>query len=134
MGGSVIKLQGSQLEALDIDGETVNVRFAPALVIKSEGVPGVDASTLWTQAAALVFKDAEIEGDSPPFPATLSGGKITVNRLSYVDMIPIPLDSAGLIRLRLTLVEAQREIVIVGNSVSLQLSGHGKYVEHLPPV
>lgn len=133
MGGSVIQLRDSEIDALDTDERGVSIRFAPAFVVKSEGVPGVDASTLWTQAAVLTFEDGEIEGDLPPLPGRLAGGKITVNRLSYVDMIPTPLDSAGFIRLALNFVEAQREIAVVGTSVSLELLGHGKYIKHLPP-
>lgn len=133
MGGSVIQLRGSKIEAVDTTNRTINVRFSPALVVRSEGVPGVDASTLWTQAATMAFHDGEIEGDFPSFPATLTGGRITVNRLSYVDMIPIPLDSAGFLRLLLTFVGAQRELAIVGISATLELLGHAKYIEHLPP-
>ena len=133
MGGSVIQLQGSQLEAVQTNEGIISVRFAPARVVKSEGVPGVDASTLWTQAATMAFQDGELEGEFPSFPAILTGWKITVNRLSYVDMIPIPLDSAGFLRLLLTFVGAQRELAIVGISASLELLGHAKYIEHLPP-
>lgn len=133
MGGSVIQLQGSQLEAVQTNEGIISVRFAPARVVKSEGVPGVDASTLWTQAATMAFQDGELEGEFLSFPAILTGGKITINRLSYVDMIPIPLDSAGFLRLLLTFVEARRELAIVGSSASLELLGHAKYIKHLPP-
>lgn len=134
MGGRVIQLRGSQIEAVTTDKPVINVRFAPALLVKSEGVPGVDASTLWRQAAVLAFRNGEIEGELPSFPARLAGGKITVNRVSYVDMIPTPLDSAGFIQLVLSFVEAQRELAIVGTGASLELLGQGKYIEHLAPV
>lgn len=133
MGSSVIQLPGSELEAVETEEQAVNVRFAPALVVKSEGVPGVDASTLWTQSAVIAFQEGEIEGELPSLPVKLAGGKITVNRLSYVDMIPTPLDSAGFVRLVLTFVEAPQEVAVVGISACLRLLGHGKYVEHLPP-
>ena len=133
MGGRVIQLRGSEIGAADMDGRTLSVRFAPALVLRSEGVPGVDVSTLWAQVALLCFQDGEIDGEFPSFPARLAGGTITVNRLSYVDMIPAPLDSAGYIRLVLNFVGATPDLTIVGTSATLELLEHGKYLQHLPP-
>jgi hypothetical protein len=132
MGGSVIQLQSSQIEAVATDELAISARFAPAMLVKSEGVPGVDASTLWRQAAVLSFQNGEIEGELPSFPARLAGGKLTVNRVSYVDMIPIPLDSAGFIQLVLNFVEAQGELAIIGTGATLELVGPGQYIQHLP--
>ncbi|MGF1614478.1 MAG: hypothetical protein ACFCVA_11375 [Gammaproteobacteria bacterium] len=133
MGGSIIQIPGSQIEAIDTHEASISVRFAPALIVKSEGVPGVDASTLWKQGSVLVFQDGEIEGELTALPATLAGGKFTANCLSYVDMIPLPLDSAGSIRLVITFVDRQEQFAISGSHVRLTLLGHAQYVEHLPP-
>lgn len=130
MGGSVIQLTDCNIAAIDTTADAVLVRFLPAQVIKSQGVPGVDASTRWTQSAIMTFNDAEIEGKRPNLPAVVAGGKITVNRLSYVDMIPIPLEAAGFIRLVMRFGDA--ELAISGTAVKLELFGHGRYIEHIP--
>lgn len=133
MSRSVLQLRDSEVDALENVGSAVRIRFSPALVLKSEGVPGVDASTLWHQSALLTIKEGEIEGQRVSLPRRLAGGRITVNRLSYVDLLPIPLGSTGFVQLVLTFDAPQQHVIIAGTSANLDLLGHGKYIEHLAP-
>jgi hypothetical protein len=132
MGGSVIQIRGSTVESVAQEGDEIVVHFGPAYVIKSEGIPGVDASTRWTQSVTISFAEAEAAGPYPSFRATAVSGKISINRMAYVDAIPIPLHSAGLIQLTLVFAAGTEPLTITGTEVGLKLLGHAKYIEHMP--
>lgn len=132
MGGKVIQIDGSTVESVVQQGDKVVVHFVPAYVIQSEGIPGIDASTRWTQSVTIGFAEAEVEGTYPEFPAIAISGKISINRVAYIDTIPIPLHSAGLVQLTLLFAARKDPLMITGTEVALELLGHGKYIEHLP--
>ena len=127
-----MQLLESTLGFISRSHEPVVVGFSPAYVIKSEGVPGVDASTRWTQSVELRFADGEIEGKMPGLPAVINAGRIAINNISYVGMIPVPLESAGVITLELEFVEGEEKLAITGEEVKLDLIGDAKYIEHIP--
>ena len=131
MASTVLKLEGSRVEPLLREGEAVVVRFAPAHVAKSEGIALVDASSLWSQPAALRIDEAEVEGDALDEPAQLGGGRIRVNSITYVGTVPVPLDSQGLVRLELALADG-RSTTLTGSAAKLGFEGHARYLRHLP--
>lgn len=133
MGRSLIQLSESTIGSIAQTEGTIAISFSPAHVLKSEGIPGVDASTQWTQSAQLTFQEAQIVGELPALPAAIASGRITVNNMGYVDMIPAPLESAGLIRLSLEITESVAKVMITGTEVKLELQGYGKYIQHIPP-
>ena len=124
MGGSIVQLSESVVSAWEREAQRLRLRLAPAVVIRSEGVPGVDASTRWAQDVELVLGECAVEGEPPPVPFAL-------NAMTYVDMVPVPLDSVGRIRLNLE-PTAGPGLVLTAASVTLTLHGHGRYVAHLP--
>ena len=134
MSASILQLNDSIVSDLSRSGDTAVLRFSPACILKSEGVPGVDASTRWNQTAELRFGEGEIEGEWRAFPLTVEGGRISVNNMTYVDIVPVPLESAGHMKLVLSIRGADSGLVITGSDVRLDLIGDGQYVEHLPAV
>ncbi len=79
MAGTILQLQGSAVASIvnSPDG-WIGVRFDPAMIVKSEGIPQVDASTLWTQAGELVIGEAEIDGE-PSSCAGSCGGSPSIS-------------------------------------------------------
>jgi hypothetical protein len=132
MGGSIVQLNDSTLGALTHSGATVVVSLRTAYLLKSEGVPGVDVSTRWSQAVDLTFQEAEILGDLPDLPAVIQAGRITINSVGYVDMLPVPLNSAGWIRLVLEFQGTGEPLTIIGTEIQLALQGLAKYLAHVP--
>ena len=133
MGGSVVQLAESIISSVMRDERDVVVKFSPAFVIRSEGVPGVDASTRWTQGVTLRFGNGETEGEVPELPAAIVAGRIAINNVSYLDMIPMPLESAGRITLELELVGDGVKLALTGETVKLELLDDAKYIEHIAP-
>lgn len=132
MSGSIVQLHDSTVDSIGQgDGGSIEVRFSIAFVVKSEGIPVADPSTLWTQAATLFIEDAEIDGEPPDLPGALTGGSIETGGFKYMDMLPIPLDTYGYTRLSLSVQGSDRELAINGAGARLDLIGHARYVRHM---
>ena len=131
MVGTVLQLHGSSVAAIATgdDGE-VSVRFAPAMIVKSEGIPRVDASTLWTQSGELVIGEGQLEGTLPALPALLSDGSMEAAGLKYIGVIPIPLGSLGHAELKLTF-EDGAELTVTGADAKLGMEDTPRYVKHI---
>ncbi len=131
MAGTILQLEGSTAASIVTqDDGSVRVLFGPAMIVKSEGIPQVDASTLWTQSGQLVIGEADIQGKGPELPALLFGGSMEAAGLKYVNMSPVPLDCPGYAQLRLAF-EGGAAMTITGIGARLELEGMPKYVKHI---
>ena len=131
MAGTIIQLQGSMVTSITTNRDgAVSVQFGPAMIVKSEGIPQVDASTLWTQSGELVIVEANIEGECFALPARLSGGSVEAGGLKYVGMLPVPLESPGYAQLKLVF-DGGSEVTITGAGARLEMASLPKYVKHI---
>jgi hypothetical protein len=130
MATTIIQLPGSTVSTLSHEGEHAAVRLDPAQIVKSQGIAGVDASTLWTQAGLLRIEEAEREGEPPPLPAVLVGGSLEAGGYRYVDMVPVPLPGPGYAQLRLVFAGGA-VVTLTGTGAALQMEGTPRYVRHL---
>ena len=132
MTGTIVQLHDSTIVSVAVDpDEEARLRFSPAMIVKSQGIPRVDASTLWSQSGDLVIGEAEIEGELPAFPARVQDGSIEAGGLKYMDMIPVPIDTVGYAQLRLSFAEGGSHLVITGTSARLEMEDIPKYLEHI---
>ncbi|MDJ0740073.1 MAG: hypothetical protein QNJ91_10165 [Gammaproteobacteria bacterium] len=131
MDSTSIELRGSQIAAVDIDGDVVRVVFEPAYLVKT--MTGSAERTRWWQNGALVFDGAELDAATPlpELPAECSGGDVGENVYTYRDMVPVPLDSHG--RAHCALRVGERRINVQAAGVRLEMDGVPKYIEHLRP-
>ena len=131
MDSTSIELDGSEISALEIDGDVVRVRFQPAYLVKS--MTGSVERTRWRQNGALVFDGATLDPDlpPPPLPDTCRGGDVGENVYTYRDMVPVPLDSRG--RAFCVLRTTRGEIRVEAQAVRLEMEDVPKYIEHLRP-
>ncbi|MGB0720937.1 MAG: hypothetical protein ACPGU7_00945 [Gammaproteobacteria bacterium] len=130
MAGSILQLEESKLTGMKQDGERITLEFRPAIIVKSEGMPGVDQSTVWAVDTDLIFVDeAEWHDDSPPpLPMQVNGGSIEVNGLTYLDTLPMPLDLPGHIELELSAETGT--FVVRGGHFTINPMWPGKYLCH----
>lgn len=133
MDSTSIDLVGSSIAAVNVEGDTVRVRFEPAYLIKT--MTGSVERTRWWQNGELVFSGAQLDEDQPPppLPAECTGGDVGENVFTYRDMIPVPLESAGQAHCELRVQGSDTAIRVQGNAVSLQLEDVARYIEHLRP-
>jgi hypothetical protein len=128
---TIINLDGSAVESVRLDGEdSAHVRFAPAVIIKSQGIAGVDASTRWAQIAVLTIREAQVTGEVSLLPATAAGGSMECGGFKYLDMIPLPIGEVpGFAELRVRL--AGGNLVVTGEDPRVALEGQAHYLEHV---
>jgi hypothetical protein len=128
---TIISLNGSTVESVRIDGEDrAHVRFAPAVIIKSQGIAGVDSSTRWSQVAELTILEAGVSGGGAGLPATTAGGSMECGGFKYLDMIPLPLEeSPGFAELRVRIEGGN--LVVTGQDPRVVLEGQARYLEHI---
>lgn len=107
------------------------VSFSPAYIHKSEGQPGFDPGTGWTQAARLTFESGEIYGDLPDFPCSVWSGCLKFSGCPPDGAIPIPLHSITTAELELVFDEIHK-IQIRGKEITLSLLGKESFVENFP--
>ncbi|MCB1733588.1 MAG: hypothetical protein H6981_01800 [Gammaproteobacteria bacterium] len=131
MSGRYIELPHAEVTSVEDQFGTVRLRLGDLTLLKSEGIPGVNESTRWRNAATIEFEEAEVEGELPELPARIATGDITLNGMTYRDMIALPLDQTGYASIELKL-ETGRQLTITGNDhIRLTLDGPGKYLEHV---
>ena len=131
MDSTSIELPGSMISAVEIEGDQLRIRFAPAYLIKS--MTGSRERTRWRQDGALVFEGAEMDADAvlPPLPAACAGGDVGENVYTYRDMVPVPLESRGHAHCVLRFEAGELRVSAAG--VRLEMVDVPKYIEHLRP-
>ncbi len=124
-------MPGSLISAVEVDGETISVRFEPAYLIKM--MTGSAERTRWRQSGALVFDGAELADDEPlpELPAECLGGDVGENVYTYRDMVPVPLESRG--HVHCAIKTANGNVRISGTALRLVMDDVPKYIEHLRP-
>jgi len=125
---SAIEIHDSSLISIAKRGGLLELRFA-AYIHTSEGTPGVDAGTGWTQVVLLVFGSGTLEGSITEWPSVLYEGTLEIDGEASENIIPIPLDRKGNIRLTLKPSFVDDAIVVRGNHVRLELLGTPTHIE-----
>jgi hypothetical protein len=131
LDSSSIELKGSEIEAIDYDGDRVEIRFARAYLVKS--MTGSAERTRWWQVGRLVIEGAEVAERPPQGPLVCAGGDLDENIYTYRDMIPIPFESRGHIGCELHFEGAESRLRVIGTAARLTMLDTPKYIEHLRP-
>lgn len=127
MSNRIIEIHDSRLDRLSMEANEAVLRFGEVYIHQSDGVPGVDHGTGWSQEAVIRIADGAVDGSFSGYPRYLGGGCLRVGSVVSDNTIPIPLDRAGGVELRL---EGWGEVVsISGTHIRLELIGEAKYVE-----
>ena len=129
-----IEIHDSVLAQISFVQNEARLHFSAAYMHQSEGIPGQDPGTGWSQEAILHVPDAKVEGSFSEFPINLSDGQFWLGHNLLKNQIPVPLRCKGDFKLRLEAWRQAKEIVIViGSGVELGLIGKPKYVDDFRP-
>jgi len=131
MDSSSIELPGSEIAAVEVDGDSVKVIFERAYLVKT--MTGSVERTKWHQKGALIFEGAELISSLPDFPAICAGGDVGENVYTYRDMIPLPLASHGRAHCKLKVERSDKTIELQAASVKMVMEDTPKYIEHIRP-
>jgi hypothetical protein len=130
---SSIEIHDTEIAEIRCFDTGVTIRFAHAYVHRSEGRPGVDAGTGWSQEAELFVSEAILIGKVPPLPCLLTGGTLEIGSRSHENMIPLPLDSQESVTITLSFGCLDFEIEVKGNGGRVPLIGSASKTEDFPP-
>jgi hypothetical protein len=125
---SAIELHDSEIRAITQVAGTVIVRFSPAYIHRSYARPGIDRGSGWIQDIDVVIPDAVVHAQFPEVPRTLDGGSLLVDGDYFENMIPLPLDRCGAVRL-MALSLYGEPLIIVGTGAKAMPIGEARYVE-----
>jgi hypothetical protein len=128
---SGIELHDSVLASLKSVEDKIEIAFRPAYIHRTEGIPGVDPGTGWTQDIVLVVESGVVEGQVAELPFDVSDGELQVAGLQLQNVLPLPLDYRGNIELRL-LLKSSEQLVIRGSRITSESAGTAKYIEDFP--
>jgi len=112
-----------------MEGADALLRFSHVYIHQTEGKPGIDPGSGWSQEAVIRISNGVISGSLTEWPSDLGGGYLKMDGAVSRNMIPIPLDHEGQIELR---VEGWGAISITGTHIRLELIGQAEYVEEFP--
>ena len=127
-----IEFHDSELTSIAKRDDALELRFGTC-IHKSEGTPGVDAGTTWFQDMMLVVADGVVEGKITHWPSELYDGTLEVDGEVIENVVPIPVDRKGTIRLTLKPSFFDDPIVVRGNHVRLELfPGVPRFIQDFP--
>ena len=125
-----IDFHDSTLVGVTISGDEVTLSFRPAYVHKSAGRPGWDPGSGWWQDAFVVMTGAAVNGTVPTLPCELDDGTLDDGQESWEDLVPLPMQRHGSIRLHLIPFVGE-PLDISATGVSVSLVGEGKFEQDI---
>jgi hypothetical protein len=127
-----IEIHDSRVSEITQRDGTVIVHFLPAYLHRSEGRPGFDAGTGWSQEALLIFAEASVSGGLPDWPCDMMDGDLIVDGERHANSIPVPFETTAVAELRL-ICDAIHTVTVRGGGVRLELVGEPRYVDEFKP-
>ncbi len=112
--------------------DRVEIQFDYAIIVKN--MDAADQDTRWFGKGLISVEDLwHCSDDLPDLPATLSGADVRDNQMVYRDEIAVPFSFHGSVGLDLHFSDTDIKLTYSGERMSLALSGHEKYIEHIKP-
>ena len=130
MSNKSIELHDSSIESISKVEDQLFL-FIKAYIHQSDGIPGIDKGTGWTQAVVISFYDASFSSKNKEYPIDISDGELLVGQKRLSNLIPIPFIGES-IELKLELINGE-EIVLSSQKAEIILLGNPKYIEEFLP-
>ncbi len=129
MDSSSIDLNGSEIDAIELDQDRLRLHFSRAYIVKT--MTGSAERTRWWQSGDLVLEGVEVESLPGPAPLVCEGGDVDDNLYTYRDMMPIPLDTRGRTGCELRFRGSSTPLRVSARALRLELADVPKYIEHI---
>jgi len=126
---AVVELHDTTVIAIIQNADTVVVRLS-ASVHRSDGRPGYDPGSCWSQVVDLTFVRGVVEEQPAELPCTLDDGQL-LGTVEFDGLIPIPADLPSAIRFDARGLYGER-LVIRGSGVRIVPLTEAVYVEAFP--
>jgi hypothetical protein len=124
---TAIELHDSGVVSVELTGTNAVVRFDPAYVHKSTGVPGVSTGEGWVQNAEAIIEGAVIvTGDE--ISGEVWDGHLVCDNRRLDSVVEIPFSFEGRVVFFVEF-KSGKKLEITGSSIQIRTTSHGKYVE-----
>jgi hypothetical protein len=84
MSQRVIELHDSVISSIDFEAGTTIITFSHAYIHQSEGVPGIDPGSGWSQRAELRINQASKRDVPRDRPYKISDGMLKLDDVEYI--------------------------------------------------
>ncbi len=128
-----LEFHDSTLASIKIQGEDVLLRFAPAYVHESKGMPGIDRGIGLAQEVEVCIQSGTITTSIPKMPIDVTDGILVFRGKDQRALISVPLLLQGPIRLEL-MTRCGHSVSIEGIGIKTIAIGPSKRVEHFAGV
>jgi hypothetical protein len=115
---SAIEIRDFVLASVVTSGDCIEVCLKPAYVHKSEGEPGVDSGTGWTQEVRIRIRKGRVLQSPSEVPLLLQDGCLVTGKTRQPNIITIPCGCSGSVELTLDGVNGQR-LVVAGTGIDI---------------
>ena len=128
---SGLEFHDSRVSSVQSANDVVIVIFESAYLHRSEGVPGGDKGTGWTQAGSLEFASAFLTSTGDIGEGWIVEGCVSVDGADEVRLIPVPFNVAGKVTASFTFNNGC-VLQVRSESARLTLTGEARFVEDFP--
>jgi hypothetical protein len=101
MTNRAIEIHDSKLQSITITAGDVVLDFSSAYIHQSDGRPGIDAGTGWTQHVVIRVRGDGVSDSLKELPCDLWSGYLILNGRHSDNLIPVPLGFDGDVGLHL---------------------------------
>lgn len=126
---ATIELHDSTVIAIESRAGSVVVRL-DAYVHRSEGRPGIDPGSGWSQTVDLVFAGGVVEKQPSELPCWLSGGNVSAG-VASAGMIPLPSSVLSSVRFEAIGLSGD-QLIVRSERLEVVEVGEGRFVEAFP--
>jgi hypothetical protein len=128
---AAVEFHDSVVAAVYHEGAIITIDFSPAYVHRSEGTPDIARGTGWAQRALMTLSGYHISGELPKLPCSLSGGTVELGSEVYNNLIPVPFNFTGVVRVTLSFADDSC-IDLSACELAIDVFGDATYIEELP--
>ena len=119
-----------QIDSFLIENNSFELTFDYAVIIKN--MDGAVEDSRWYCAGIIRITDLlDNNVQLPDTPVTLLGADVCDNQMVYRNEAAIPFGYHGHVGLKMRFEADQPAVPVFGESMTLELSGHEKYIEHI---
>lgn len=122
-----LEFHDSEVSTIQPKDGDLSILFSAAYVHRSEGAPGVDAGSGYTQALEIVLQRASWSGDLSACLGRLSGGCLCSGG-QRLPLVPLPFQSDSPVSIELVFQNGE-SLASTAESVVVRFKGEPRFVE-----
>lgn len=128
---AAVELHDSKVESIVESDGSIELELK-AYLHQSDGRPGIDPGTVWTQPVRLTFLNAKMQSTLVTYPDTIMNGLLTLSAERFENCFEIPLTHYGPTELHLEFAN-DIDLTIRGGGLHLEFLGIPTFVEKFTP-